>query len=480
MYSNRKRILTYLAALIALIVVPVFMVPREPQEMPLIWSCALVLLFNIVSAMVLPLIQFRFLMKKRSCDLYLPLPIDKKHLFFLQYGLGIVILFLPNIIFFLGLAFQPYAWQFFACYVVLMLGFALLTGCYYSILVFLVLKCNTFWDAVFAVFGFTLAQVLFAATMENVLDSAVQEVLIGGGSPYEFFFVPLLQCFVSPIIGSVQWLLALIEAFFQYFQYHRTIRLWEQWFAWDYMSLWMFLYYAVILIAALFASVHVYEKRKGESSEQKTTSKWIYPLAIFLITGCLIFQNIMKAEYFWITIVAFFIMTFLAERKIVIRIKSVLYLFGITLTAILFFEFLVMTNGFQQIHEFYPADEIKQVNISLNLYSEKPIPYKNKQFEEYRDETITSVYTQQPSVNRKLLYEVLELQKLCVDHYNKAQPSTASISIDYVLKDGTKVYRHYPIMESDTDLSLSFAAYLMDEGNNVDVDVDNRSKESGP
>ena len=102
---NQRMLATYLMIVATLIIVPQLMFPYDPQSssIPLALSAYVVFALNLLMALLVPLYQFRFLFNKRSVDLYYPLPMKKTTMYWLNYGLGAILVCVPNMIFFIFL-----------------------------------------------------------------------------------------------------------------------------------------------------------------------------------------------------------------------------------------------------------------------------------------------------------------------------------------------------------------------------------------
>ena len=90
---NKRLFLTYLLAAAVLLFVLVYLSLldfKKSETVPLIGPAILVLALNVMMSILTPLYQFRYVMNKRSVDLYYPLPMKKTTMFWLNYVVGMV------------------------------------------------------------------------------------------------------------------------------------------------------------------------------------------------------------------------------------------------------------------------------------------------------------------------------------------------------------------------------------------------------
>lgn len=444
---NKKLFVTYLIILAGLLLVPMAFHPYSMKsgDPPLLGSCYLVYLCNLFMAVVLPLYQFRYLMNKRSVDLYFPLPIKKQRLFLLDYGFGAGLLLLPNLLFFLTVAWERAAHPYLGSYVVLLGIVALLALSLYSAVTFFVVKCNTMWDALFAAGAVLASQVLIVVSITSLLDNITMQVLTGNGSAQEFFPIAYLES-MTPLIAGFLWIQDWCNAFISFILKGKAF--WNSWFSQSTLCFGILLYYAVISIAFSCGACRTYMQRKGEAGEQKTTSKWIYPLFILLITCSLIVNNLLNAGYFWFTVVVFFLMNFLAERKITVRPKMIALLIVFILTVAGFAQIMLSTEGFGKIHNFYQEEEIHAVRIDISYF----------QYDE-KDDISDSVYMDEYIADEELINRVVQQHKRMVDMDSSA--AYGVLSVNYELNNGNYAYRNVYFSEQELKDIKDLQAYLI-------------------
>ena len=428
---NQRMLATYLMIVATLIIVPQLMFPYDPQSssIPLALSAYVVFALNLLMALLVPLYQFRFLFNKRSVDLYYPLPMKKTTMYWLNYGLGAILVCVPNMIFFINLLWEQASHAYIPYYLLMMAGLVLFGLSLYALVTFFVMKCNSLWDACFAAAAVPISQLLIVSAVNGLLNNAVIELINSGGSGSEFFS---LSYFVGaqPVMAGFQWISASLNAFFQISQKGGSFL--TLWLHESTLNAGMLIYYLLILIGFSYWACKTYVKRKGEDSEQQTTSKFIFPLFISLITGSLLTYNITDIAYLCFTIVLFFLMNALAERKLVIKAKmiDVLAIYGISLLGI--HKVLIDTNGFGRIHEFYETDEIRSVRSEYHDFSD------------IVENEISSIIMSVSEKDPKLIEMMVKMHHETVTKIDVHNGETVlgELIIDYELKNGTHAYRY--------------------------------------
>ncbi len=456
---NQRMLATYLMIVATLIIVPQLMFPYDPQSssIPLALSAYIVSALNLLMALLIPLYQFRYLFNKRSVDLYYPLPMKKTTMYWLNYGLGAILVCVPNMIFFINLLWEQASHAYIPYYLLMMAGLVLFGLSLYALVTFFVMKCNSLWDACFAAAAVPISQLLIVSAVNGLLRNAVTELVNNGGSAYEFFSLSYFEG-AQPVMAGFQWISASLNAFFHISQSGGNfLTLWLQEST---LNAWMLIYYLLLLIGFSDWACKTYVKRKGEDSEQQTTSKFIFPLFISLITGSLLAYNITDIAYLCFTIVLFFLMNALAERKLVIKTKmiAVLAIYGISLLGI--HKVLIDTNGFGRIHEFYETDEILAVRSEYHDFSD------------IVENEISSIIMSVSEKDPKLIEMMVKMHHETVtkiDVHNGEQV-LGELIIDYELKNGTHAYRYLYLYQEDAKLIKEFKDYLTEQ-NYTEKDV---------
>ncbi|NBJ64277.1 hypothetical protein D5266_03640 [bacterium c-19] len=449
---NQRMLATYLMIAATLIIVPQLMFPYDPQSssIPLALSAYVVFALNLLMALLVPLYQFRFLFNKRSVDLYYPLPMKKTTMYWLNYGLGAILVCVPNMIFFINLLWEQASHAYIPYYLLMMAGLVLFGLSLYALVTFFVMKCNSLWDACFAAAAVPISQLLIVSAVNGLLRNAVTELVNNGGSAYEFFSLSYFEG-AQPVMAGFQWISASLNAFFHISQSGGNfLTLWLQEST---LNAWMLIYYLLLLIGFSDWACKTYVKRKGEDSEQQTTSKFIFPLFISLITGSLLAYNITDIAYLCFTIVLFFLMNALAERKLVIKTKmiAVLAIYGISLLGI--HKVLIDTNGFGRIHEFYETDEILAVRSEYHDYTDSE--------ESEMSSIIMYVFQKDPKLIEMMVKSHHESVTNNVKH--NGEQALGELIIDYELKNGKHAYRYLYFYPEDAKLIKEFKDYIKEQ-----------------
>lgn len=446
---NRKKILLAVAFLLVSTTIPVWNNAPKDQTDMLVGVAYYTFLLNALGALILPVLQFRYLMNQRAGDLYLPLPIPRKHLFFMQFGIGTILLALPNLVYGIAVLGSPagrFYWKALTFLMLLVLFFSILL---YSINTFLVLQCHNLMDAFFAVFGALLAQFLIIATIEGLLSNAVSAILPGGGSAYEFFPMGYFMN-LSPVISAIRG----IDAVHMMVSDGEMLFGYAKWVEYSEITPLLLIIDGLLIIAVVYFAKRAYEMRKGESSEQKTTSKWIYPLLITVVSGCLVFENILSLNYFIFTVILYFIMNFVAQRKIAVHPQMVIRFVVLVIAALGISRLLVDTNGFGLVHDVYEREELQRVYMDISFF-------ENEDTQQTGDtENHTYLMMNDLYQDEWLLDHIYELQKGLSKDSDYNENMIAAVNIHYELIDQTLIYRHYLVDEAYLEQLKEISDYI--------------------
>lgn len=465
LHHNRKRLATYCGVLFVLFVLPACMIGYDPRffSMPLEWACVFLLAGGIALAMGLPIYLFQYLWKQRSADLYLPLPMSKRQLFFIHYVLGLCLSALPIVMFLIAAALREESRAFYPYLALFAIGIYLITSASYSLYVFAVVKCNSLWDAWIAVLGYALLQILLASTIDWMLSNVVHQVLSGSGSVTEFFPIRGIEVLLSPILACTHWLDGVSTAVFVQSQNAAVLPVWENLFAQNHVQPLLFLTLLILSGAACLGACYSYEHRKGEDSEQKTTSKWIYPLLIFAITACMLFVTSASMSTLWITLIVFLILNFAAERKITLRLSRIAGFLAMMLCGVALFWVMVQTKGFHLIHEYYSPQEIQDITFYLYLHEEtEELPIPSLPSLQENNEDTRSVELREPVGDAQFIEWMLKLQHESAEA-NGYESSIGYIQINFALKNGKTANRGYTIDETQMHTLAAIMAYLQEK-----------------
>ena len=197
-----------------------------------------------------------------------------------------------------------------------------------------------------------------------------------------------------------------------------------------------------------------YGKRKGEDSEQKTTSKLVYPMFTSLITCLLLLYDSLSASFFWVAVVLFFVMNSLAERKLTIRPKMLGFLFY---GAILFLvsNLMIETNGFGRIREFYEPEDIQSVLVELHFYEDRENDFDASYETSY---LLMDEYQE----DQKLIEQVTALHRKATKESENGEINymNGTVMVNYVLKNGRTAYRYFSISEREEATVAQLKQYL--------------------
>lgn len=454
--SQRKKIMMYLGLLAVIIALPMWVIGTEDQHGVLIALAYITLALDTLAALTVPVLQFRFLMDQRANDLYLPLPIKRRQMFFMQFGIGSLLLVLPNLMYMLAITGNPAARSYWKGYVFLMIMLMFFTFVEYSINTFLVLQCHNLTDAIVAMVGFVLAQFLVIATIDSLLSNTVNAVLDSGGAAYEFF-PDWLNLLLSPIYSGVRSINAVDDMVSREFMLH-GFGIWQEYSG---IHLLLITVDAIVAVIAVYFAKHSYEVRKGENSEQKTTSKWIYPLLITLVSGCLIFENILSPHYFIFTVIIYFIMNFVAQRKIAVHLRMVVRFAGLMIAALVISRLLIDTKGFGLIHDAYERDEFRQIRVEISFIGQE------YQVPEALQETTGFISTDYLGMTELqddewLLDHVYDLRNQIKNNNEYSETTAAFINIVYELSNQKVIYRHYTVEQAYLDEVKEIGDYMLE------------------
>lgn len=452
---NKRLFTTYLIVLITLIVLPQLLFPYHPKQdhgLPLLFSCVAVPALNTVMALIMPLYQFRYLMNKRSVDLYYPLPMKKTTIFWLNYGIGAVLVCIPNLVFFINVLWESAAHDYVSFYALFMGVFALLALVNYALVSFFVIKCNSLWDACFAAGAVLIVQVLLTSAVSGLLNDVTGEVLAGGGNAHEFFPLSYFECSQAVLAGFL-WLNDALSVFYEANINNNDLI--QTLFSNSTLCVPMLLYYVTILFIFSYLACRAYKKRKSEDSEQKTTSRLVYPLFIGLITGSLLIYNAMDLSFFWFTIVVFFLMNALYERRLVIHVKMVATLIVYVIALFMISHLLVETDGLGRIHEFYDPGEIRAVRMELYDYQNTTA--------ETTDGSYVPIMMNETQRDPELIEKLVKLHHQTAEDpsYIDYEEIKGNVMICYELNNGMNVYRYLRYIDDDEKLIHEIKEYII-------------------
>lgn len=429
-------------------------------------------------AFVLPLYNFKFMMKKRSCDLYFSLPIKRSRLFTIQYLLGLAFLWIPSTINYLLAMLIIIPFQgitalstLMICWLYAMVFITIL----YTFFVFLTMKCNNFKDAVVVLISYTIIPLLIIASFSQFLSENLSQIMITNAySSYEVFDISAFLDYLSlpKFLGSDISVLA--------FMLMDVI---------DYSFTATFItsfYWIIVGIASFYYGKKCFIQRKGEDAEQCTVSLFTFPFIIMIITICLVLFVIKLQSGtlvgIIVVLVLYLIMSFFAKRTLRLTAGVILRFVGILACAFTFSFVFINTSGFGTIKEIPNIDDVENVTVGFMYdreYNEDgepigpnkvviPTGTKAEAIEQINVYDVTSDEIEDSDVIAYLLdlqVRLMDQQEVIDEHFNnidymnydyRIDQSYARYDIDitYEMKDGKILERRYQIkhdFEADFD-----------------------------
>lgn len=322
-------------------------------------------LFMVVCVMayMVPLYQFRFLMKRSSCDLYLSLPISRERLFDLHYLIGALFILVIGL-FEGGLVLMGVALAkgITLLSMVLVVLFCVLGICLYSFFAMIVVRCNTMLDAIVVTGLFTMIPLMLHNAIQHFLLSVEYEVLVATASySSDMLYHQLAQTITS--FTSIPWLLHLWVYVADYGEYALSYIL----------LIASTLYWFLLGIASYCWGKRYFIKSKSEDREQRTTAFLTYPFLIPAFAFVLLLQfGIGKWAWSSIVIIGiiYVIALFFAQRSIRISIKHMIIyvaMVGVVLTG---YQICVNTELFQTIQEVPDLKNVRSIQITAYIYED--------------------------------------------------------------------------------------------------------------
>lgn len=367
-FSTNKRLHVFVwAALFIIIIMPrlSFGINSHSAGMILaISGCAL--------AFITPFYCFRHLFWKRSSELYFSLPITRKEMFketFLSilktYLIPLIIIFIVNIGFSMIINKPEFNNDIKLLFPLESLGYLAL-----SIPIFIAISAMVTWvisftnnliDAILISLACMLVPMLLYSAFSTFISKQVSEVLVGAmGDSGEFLTIRNIPAFMSPfycLMIFAEHILLPRGGYYQDFHWFVPIA--------------AYLFWILIGIAALGYANRMYQRRKQESSEERTMDWYGYPLWIHITTVSLILLNLnsnrIKSSLFAILfiLISYIGMMFVAQRKIRLRAKHFVGFASVVIAVLLFSYLFEGTNGFGRLNEVVATDSVPYIEISM-------------------------------------------------------------------------------------------------------------------
>lgn len=385
-------------------------------------------LCGIGISMLVPIYLFRFLYRKRSCDLYYGLPIRKKELFATTFLFGYLAILIPIVVYFLftsiiaGLFMNVmFAMLLTSLKIVTLLAIFML--CIQAIISFLCVRCNTMMDTLFISGTYVILPLIFYFSTDIFLSQQVDVITLGYGNYIEYIFnMDTILTYLSLPYAALRNIVFITPN-------------------------WLSIFYWILLsMIALYFAYRYFINRKAEDSEKRTTFWLGYPSIIVIVTLCLILavQTTSGVSLLVFLTIIFFIYLFLvffSKRKISLNIKTIAVFVGLLIGSAAFGQAFQYTHCLGMVEELPRIDAVKSVNIEVGMNENM----------NHDNETINGISFVGKTKNEELNKRVYELHDDILDVcINKREGGSTRITFDYTYHNGKNVKRTYFIGEAVT------------------------------
>lgn len=388
-----------------------------------------------VLAFLVPLLNYRFMYEKRSCDLYFSLPIKKGKLFDIQFLLGLIVIFGPllsNVVLTLLIMIMksmPVV-ELFLLLLVILSGLSFFIIVQYTIFVFFLQKCNNRLDAIFINMSYLVLPGIFVGALMIFYGNQVSTLLVSHEGMTTSFFQFFSQDIISLISVPYTALVYILEVLNDLFQGGRN--------TFPFFSWWMIPYWTMMMGVCYYFGRKSFIERREEYAENRSTSRFTYPFVIIAITGLLLLM--VDVSFSILIIIIFMIymgMLFFANRTIKLSVKNLL-IFCLLYTCVLCSSSIFKaTKGFGVVREVIDISEVASVGMGYYFTEQREYTIDNKE-ENYTGFVITFD-------EKNNLDAILQLQEAFV-----AQGETEEftegytlVRFDFFLKDGSSESRAY-------------------------------------
>lgn len=423
-------------------------------------------LFMVVCVMayMVPLYQFRFLMKRSSCDLYLSLPISRERLFDLHYLIGALFILVIGL-FEGGLVLMGVALAkgITLLSMVLVVLFCVLGICLYSFFAMIVVRCNTMLDAIVVTGLFTMIPLMLHNAIQSFLVSVESEVLVAMASySSDMLYNQLAQTITSFI--SIPWLLHLWVYVADYGEY-----------ALSYILLIVSTLYWFLLGSACYCwGKRFFVKSKGEDREQRTTAFLTYPFLIPAFAFVLLLQ-FGVGKWAWISIVIigiiYVIALFFAQRSIRISIKHMIIYVAMVGFIVVGYQACVNTSLFHTIQEVPAVEDVISVELEVQIYDKS----KN---DTGQNMPIYGVTSKGQIEDTAAIQKILKGNEEIVKNIQKKESHNENlygwINLNYTDRDFNQIYRSYRISKKE---EIEYIEALIEDWINQGIDLEINKEE---
>lgn len=472
---NKYRVLVCFFILSVVVILPSFVVSNYSyasswsQDAEVMSVSIIICSYCFVAmAMILPILQFQFFMKKRSCDMYAHLPITRERFFWIQYGLGLVWMFLPIIPLSVTMCFYPGVFPYVGFILTYVLGLYLISVVVYSLNVCFTVRCNSIWDAIAVVIGINLSLLILSFALEALFYDVMYTTYVGPGYLSDLS-LRTYQAFLHPLF-VLDTLMDAVSAQFATIQLTSFVDAWRNVFAKISSQISVgyvvFLYWICILCISIFSARRTFCKRKLEYGEQRTSDWCVYPLMIFLLTTALLMQGMYGGFSVIFVLVVFVSLHFLAQHQVAFHKSMVFSFIGICLFVFCFTKLLTVTGIFGQLQEIPDSKDVVYYELNVYLENAETITWNNDG--KTQSDTVLSYCFREIDRNlvEKDLDQILALQNSLVDAKGIGEDAYYG-RLDFIFKEdqnyGSEKSRSYAITRKEQkQIALSFLRQLLE------------------
>ena len=381
-------------------------------------------------AFLLPLYQFRFLMKRSSSDLYFSLPIERNRLFYVHYWIGLGYMGCVSLLICLP-ALLNATWRYPIFMMMLLILILFVLGiCLYTFFTFLVVRCHTMLDALIVCIVYTLLPVLVYYAMMNLIriagndalyavyhESAIFSVYRGSDLPMESF-VRMFEGLISVPWQMNEWVKLFSERITGFNGTMLCLAI-------------EFLLWIIIAFVCYRSGALCFVRIKSEESEQTTRSALTYPLLIPLVTFLLLLmmsEGSICSWMVWFLFAGYLIAHFFAKRKIKVDWKTIAIYVALVLMSSAVYHTMVETKLFHQLYEIPQTNDIESITVELSCYERNISVYSDEIRSQKQIQTVVEANeTWLPMTTKETSWDDL----------------WGVVVVQYQLKDGTLCMRQY-------------------------------------
>lgn len=401
-----------------------------------------------ILAYILPIYQFRFLMKRSSSDLYLSLPIERKRLFYVHYLIGLLYMgavailesipvmyaYFENNHYYSGVTVDAtwnaplYGTMETAMIILCLLSVFLVLGtCLYTFFTCFIVRCHTILDAVLICAVYTLLPLIVYYSIGFFLSDVANEVLYSMESYGPSYTGTLADILVA--LTSLPW------------QMNAWVHLcFDRSLAADYTLVLLVTEMIVWMILAVICyrnAQNYFIRLKSEDISQPTKSPLTYPLLIPFVTFQLLLilgEGKLISLTICILFALYLIARFFARRKISWEPRMMILYLLLVLASSALYRVMVQTSVLGTVAELPQSSEVKSIQLEL----------MDQHFAYYTSDDITK---------REHKDAIMRAHAQWLPHTTKTlnqNEAHGSITIRYMLMNDESLYRHYYFDEANT------------------------------